>query len=69
MFVLAKLLDFVTQPLAWGALLLLAGLLMQRRWRRRGTALLWSALAVLLLQGWEPLPDALLRQLEARHPA
>lgn len=69
MFVLAKLLDFVTQPLAWVVLLLLAGLWMQRRWRRRGTALLWSALAVLLLQGWEPLPDALLRQLEARHPA
>ena len=27
----------------------------------------WAALALLLLQGWEPLPDALLRQLEAQH--
>lgn len=27
-----------------------------------------AALTVLLLQGWEPLPDALLRQLEAQHP-
>ncbi len=69
MFVLAKLLLFVTQPLAWVALLLTLGLLLQRRWRRSGTALLWGALALLLLQGWEPLPDALLRRLEAQHPA
>lgn len=69
MFVLAKLLLFVTQPLAWVVALLTLGLLLQRRWRRGATALLWSALAVLLLQGWEPLPDALLRHLEARHPA
>ncbi|HBH39179.1 MAG TPA: hypothetical protein DDX06_12470, partial [Curvibacter sp.] len=61
MFVLAKLLDFVTQPLAWVVLLLLLGLLLPQRWRRSGRALLWSALTVLLLQGWEPLPDAVLR--------
>lgn len=69
MFVLAKLLDFVTQPLAWVLLLLLLGLLLQRRWRRTATSLLWAALTVLLLQGWEPLPDTLLRRLEAQHPA
>lgn len=69
MFVLAKLLDFVTQPLAWVLLLLLLGLLLQKRWQRSGRALLWSALAVLLLQGWEPLPDAVLRSLERQHPA
>jgi len=69
MFVLAKLLAFLTQPLAWVATLLALGLLLQQRWRRNATALLWSALAVLLLQGWEPLPDALLRRLEARYPA
>jgi hypothetical protein len=33
----------------------------QHRWSLR---LLWLALFVLLVQGWEPLPDALLRQLE-----
>lgn len=69
MFFLAKLLAFLTQPLAWVLTLLALGLLLPERWRRAGTALLWSALAVLLLQGWEPLPDALLRRLEARHPA
>jgi uncharacterized SAM-binding protein YcdF (DUF218 family) len=69
MFVLAKLLAFLTQPLAWVVVLLMLGLLLQGRWRRTSTTLLWSALAVLLLQGWTPLPDALLRHLEAQHPA
>lgn len=69
MFIAAKLLAFLTQPLAWVATLLVLGLLLLRPWRRTGTALLWGALAVLLLQGWEPLPDALLRRLEAQHPA
>lgn len=69
MFIVAKLFAFVTQPLAWVLTLLALGLLLQRRWRRTGTALLWSALAVLLIQGWEPLPDALLRRLEQQYPA
>lgn len=69
MFILAKLLAFLTQPLAWVLMLLAMGLLLQRRWRRSGTALLWSALAVLVVQGWEPLPDALLRRLETQYPA
>lgn len=69
MFVLAKLLDFVTQPLAWVVLLLLLGLVLPTRWRRAGISLRWAALLLLLLQGWEPLPDALLRRLEAQHPA
>lgn len=69
MFIVAKLLAVLTQPLAWVAALLVLGLLILRRWRRTGTTLLWSALAVLLVLGWEPLPDALLRQLEAQYPA
>lgn len=69
MFIAAQLLSFLTQPLAWVLALLTLGLLLQRRWRRGGTALLWSALAVFVLQGWEPLPDALLRRLETQYPA
>lgn len=69
MFVLAKLLNVLTQPLAWVVALLLLGLLLQRRWPRTGQGLLWAALLVLLVQGWEPLPDAVLRRLEAQHPA
>jgi len=69
MFIAAKLLAFLTQPLAWVLVLLASGLLLQRRWRHTGAVLLWSALGVLLLVGWEPLPDALLRRLEAQYPA
>lgn len=36
----------------------------RRKW---GMGLGWAALTVLLLQGWEPLPDALIRQLEAQY--
>ena len=64
MFITAKLLQFATQPLAWVALLLL-GALIGMHW---GLRLGWAALTVLIVQGWEPLPDALIRQLEARHP-
>lgn len=68
MFIAAKLLAFVTQPLAWAALLWLAALL-GMSWRRRWALMLgWAGLLIVLLQGWEPLPDALLRKLESRYP-
>ena len=73
MFIVAKFLAFATQPLAWAALLLVLALLrMQGKTRansHRGRGLIFSALLVLLVQGWEPLPDALLRQLETTYPA
>jgi len=69
MFVVAQLLDVFTQPLTWVLLLLALGLLTLGRWQRAATGVLWAALGVLVLQGWQPLPDALVRQLEARHPA
>ena len=73
MFLASKLLVFLTEPLAWVAALVLVALLLlgttqaravqtgRRTWSLR---LLWLALLVLLTQGWEPLPDALLRHLE-----
>lgn len=67
MFIAAKLLSFATQPLAWVALLWLGALLCLRAKPQWGMRLGWMALALLLLQGWEPLPDALLRQLEKQH--
>ncbi len=69
MFLASKLLSFATQPLAWVLVLLLGALLCLPRRRQWGLRLGWAALTLLLLQGWEPLPDALLRQLEARHAA
>jgi uncharacterized SAM-binding protein YcdF (DUF218 family) len=67
MLLASKLLSFTTQPLAWVLILLLAALLFRpplHPWRLR---LNWAALTVLLLQGWEPLPDAILRQLETQY--
>ena len=69
MFITSKLLSFATQPLAWVLVLLLAGLLLMSYRRSWGVRLAWAAVTVLLLQGWEPLPDALLRQLETSHSA
>lgn len=73
MFVVSKLLVFITHPLAWVAALMLWALVLLGRSpasgyaipsQRRGRRVLWLALALLLIQGWEPLPDALLRRLE-----
>ncbi len=85
MFVISKLLMFVTQPLAWVALLLLAGLLLLRSGLRAplqtqrenqcrskglwGHRLVALALFVLVLQGWALLPDALIRRLENTYAA
>lgn len=69
MFITSKLLSFATQPLAWVAILLLIGLLWMPTRRVWGGALCWLALLVLLLQGWQPLPEALLRELESQYPA
>lgn len=69
MFIASKLLSFATQPLAWVALILFAGLLLMSLRRRWGLTLCWLALVALLFQGWQPIPDALLRQLESKHPA
>ena len=68
MFLASKLLSFATQPLAWVALLLLGALLCLPRQRRCGQRLGWLARALLVLRGWAPLPDAVLRQLEAQYP-
>ena len=68
MFIASKLLSFATQPLAWVVVLLLAALLRMLFWRSTGRGLIVTALALLILQGWEPAPDALLRHLERQHP-
>jgi len=72
MFLASKLLTFLTQPLAWVGALVFAALVLlgpqqqrsqavRARWGRRTLGL---ALFLLLVQGWEPLPDAGLRALE-----
>jgi len=69
MFLASKLLAFLTQPLAWVALLLLTGLLLIKTRPRWASRLCATALVLLLALGWEPLPNIALRYLEAQHPA
>ena len=68
MFIISKFFAFVTQPLAWVAFLSLAGLLCLRLQPKWGVRLGWSGLGLLLILGWEPLPDAMLRRLENQFP-
>ena len=69
MFLASKLLAFITQPLAWVALLLLASMLLTKSSPRRAFRFSATALGMLLVLGWEPLPNAALRYLEAQYPA
>ncbi len=68
MFLLSKLLGLATEPAFWILLLLLIALV--RLPRRPQAAQRWvlAATASLLLAGWAPLPDALLRHLERQYP-
>ena len=68
MFYTSRLLSFATQPLAWAVLLLACALLFVPRKPKLGLWLGWSSLGLIVLVGWQPLPDALLRKLEAQHP-
>lgn len=68
MFYLSQLLSFVLQPLTWvGAMFALALWCVSRK-RMLGLALGWGALGLLVVLGWQPLPDVLLRGLEAQYP-
>ncbi|MEO5658918.1 MAG: YdcF family protein [Polaromonas sp.] len=68
MFYFSKLLSIVTQPLIWAAVLFLLALWLRPRWPVTAR---WVLLPVvgMALMGWLRLPDALLRELENRHPA
>ena len=68
MFLLSKLLALITQPLGWVAVLLLLALISLRRKPQRAQWLLAGALALLLLIGWQPLPNLLVQQLESHYP-
>jgi len=65
-FLLSKLFVVLTQPLAWVVALLAVSLLMPRRAVPSRT-LAGLALGLLLLLGWLPLPDALIRNLESHY--
>jgi uncharacterized SAM-binding protein YcdF (DUF218 family) len=66
MFFLGKVLGLITQPLVWVAVLLVLGFLTLNRKPCWGRGMVATALSVLLLMGWLPLPDQGLRALEGR---
>ena len=68
MFLAGKLLALITQPLGWVIALLTLAVLNQRRRPAWGRRMGVSALLLLVLIGWQPLPDSLLRNLEQQHP-
>ena len=68
MFLAGKILAWITQPLGWVIALLTLAILSQRRRPAWGRRLNLMALLLLVLIGWQPLPDALLRHLEQQHP-
>ncbi len=63
---IAPIFSVFTQPLTW-MLVLLALSLAARRRPVLGHSLVVAAMALLLLLGWQPLPDLLIRQLEIQY--
>ena len=68
MFFVSKVVALLAQPLHWVIALLVLGLLLPRRAQGLSRTLQTTALGMLLLIGWEPLPDLLIRPLEQTYP-
>jgi len=52
LFVLSKLVGYLTQPLLWVFALLLTGLLLHKRKPAIARSLLWGSLLAMLCMGW-----------------
>lgn len=63
----AKLLDFVAQPLVWVLFLLVWAWVGTYRNLRASRWALAAAMVLLLVLGWPPLPETLLRPLETQY--
>lgn len=66
MFIASKIFALLTQPLTWVIALLMASLWAPHR-PKLARKLAGTSLALLLLLGWQPLPDLLIRQLESQY--
>lgn len=67
MFIAAKILALLTQPLAWVIALLFVALLTLKRKPVAGYRLVTTALILLVAMGWQPLPHAVMRHLENQY--
>ncbi len=68
MFLLSKLVGLATDPMFWVVLVLLIAVVLLPRRPQAARRWVLTALTILLLGGWAPLPDALLRHLERQYP-
>jgi len=68
MFLLSKLLGLAAEPVFWVLLVLLVAVVQLPRQPQAARSWILAAAALLLLGGWAPLPDALLRHLERQYP-
>ncbi len=67
MFIASKILVLFTQPLWWVIALLALACMTVRRRPVIGQRLIITAMAILLVLGWQPIPELLIRQLESRY--
>ena len=67
MFTLSKALNILTEPLVFLCALLLFGLLMHSHAARLSRRVLWSALSLLLVLGFEAIPNTALKHLESSY--
>lgn len=67
MFLISKIVALLAQPLHWVIVLLAISLVARNRAARWPRVCQSLALALLLLMGWQPLPDVLYRHLEQRY--
>ena len=68
MFLLSKLVGLAAEPMFWVVLVLLIAVVLLPRRPQAARRWVLTALTILLLGGWAPLPDALLRHLERQYP-
>jgi uncharacterized SAM-binding protein YcdF (DUF218 family) len=67
MFILSKLVGYLTQPLLWVFALLFAGVVLQRSKPALARRLLWGALLLMLCMGWIGPPEWILHRLESKY--
>lgn len=68
MFIASKILGLLSQPLLWVLVLMVLSLLVLKRRPRTGKRLLGLALVLMVLTAWQPLPELIIRRLEAQYP-
>ncbi len=68
MFFVSKIVALLAQPLHWAIVFLVIALVLPLRRPRLVRACQGAALTIVVLTGWEPLPDLLIRHLEQQYP-